>query len=298
MQSYLAYGLNIHSEISFPQLLSGRETADVIVRFGPVAIGLSDASDSDRVVMGDSQEVNIFWKDVGGFCIRNGNEIIVDPIPGIDERAIRPLILGTSLGILLSQRDLMVFHSSVVEFPSGCGAFMAARGWGKSTTAAALYARGHRFVADDIMALDDTGDEFTARPGYPQIKLWPDAAEAVGEDPSRLDRVQPDYEKLARPVREHFVRERIPLRGVFVLDVGENVEVERLTGSKALMGLLPHWYGAQLDGELLELFGVDAHFKACNTLALRVPVYNIKRPHTLDCLSEVVLAIEKTLGES
>ena len=296
MKSYSAYGLNIHSEISLPELMEGGEIADVIVRFGPVAIRLPDADDCDRVVIGGSDNIIVFWKEVGGFCIRNGNEIIVDPTPGIDRRAIGMIVLGSALGILLSQRDCMVFHSSVIEFPSGCVAFMAAKGYGKSTTAAAFYAKGHRLVADDIMVLEPVGDGFAAKPGYPQMKLWPDAAVAIGENPSRLDRVHPDYEKRARPTRENFASKPVSLRGVFLLDVGDSLELEQLKGPKALIGLLPHWYGAQFDGELLKVFGLKAHFNACSALASKVPIYNIKRPHTLDCLDEVLLTIEKTLG--
>ena len=82
MHSYTAYGLNIHSELLLPQLLEGGETANVIVRYGSVSISASDLGDSDRVVLGDSQEVKVYWREIGGFCVRNGNEIVMEPIAG------------------------------------------------------------------------------------------------------------------------------------------------------------------------------------------------------------------------
>lgn len=295
MYYYTAYGLNIHSELELPQLFEGSEIADVTVRYGSVSLSVAELGDSDRVVIGSPQEVKVFWREIGSFCVRNGNEIIMDPNEGVDSRAIGLIILGSSLGILMTQRDRMVFHSSVVEFPRGCAAFVANRGYGKSTTAGALYAKGHRLVADDILTLDLVDGQYMARPGYPQLKLWPDAARAIGEQPESLDKVHPDFEKRARPARESFVREPVALRAVFILEVGKSVEVTRLEGQQALMSLLPHWYGAQFDGDLLEVFGIEDHFKACNLLAQSVPIYRIGRPHKLDYLEEVVTAIEKTL---
>jgi serine kinase of HPr protein (carbohydrate metabolism regulator) len=55
--------------------------------------------------------------------------------------------------VLLQQRGRLVLHASAVTVDLGVVAFMGGPGWGKSTMAAAMYARGHSIVADDVTAV-------------------------------------------------------------------------------------------------------------------------------------------------
>ena len=59
-------------------------------------------------------------------------------------------------------------------------AFAGDSGGGKSTTAAALHARGLDLVTDDLLVLDpDAAGGVVVYPGFPVLRLWPEAAAAV-----------------------------------------------------------------------------------------------------------------------
>jgi hypothetical protein len=61
-------------------------------------------------------------------------------------------------------------HSAAVETPLGVVAIAASSGTGKSTLAAELTRRGHRFFCDDILILDGGGGA-VAHPGAPHMNL-------------------------------------------------------------------------------------------------------------------------------
>jgi hypothetical protein len=250
---------------------------------------------ADRLVWGTAQQVHLVWRGVGAFVVREGHEIVVDPFPGVEERILRLAILNSSLGVLLLQRGMPVFHASVIGLASDAVAFLAPKGYGKSTMAAALHVRGHDLVADDLLVVDRDGDHLLARPGFPQFKLWPESAQAIGEDPELLPVLQPGLDKRARRISHGFSQDSLPLQGIYVLDIGEEIEIVPLPPKEALLHILPHWYGAMFDGDLLRVFGLDTHFRQCMRLVHRVPTFLLRRPSSLNMLPGVAQAVETHL---
>jgi hypothetical protein len=112
---------------------------------------------------------------MGTILVRKGREIIVDPIPGLEDKVLRLFVLGPALAVLLHQRGRLVLHASAAAIAGEVVAFMGRSGWGKSTAAAALYTRGHSIVADDVTAVQvntDTGFPvvFPAMCGYRRLR--------------------------------------------------------------------------------------------------------------------------------
>jgi hypothetical protein len=286
-----------------PELVSGEVKRDVSLVLGRIERAGKEIGEATRLVCGTAQKVYLEWRGVGAFEVRDGREIVVDPLPGVEESLLRLFILGPALRILLLQRGLSVFHASVVGLSSSAVAFLAPQGHGKSTMAAALHRLGHCLVDDDVLVLDDDGDQLVVRPGFPQIKLWPDAAQAVGQDPRQLSVLHPQLEKRAHRMAHGFSRDPLPLRGVYVLDAGDGpsalgTEITSLDSREAFFRVLTNWYPAMFGPELLQMFGLDLQFGACTRLIDRVPVFLLKRPRSLDALPDVVRALEQhVLGE-
>ena len=143
---------------------------------------------------------------VGAFLVRGGKEIIVDAISGVEESLIRLPLLGMVLAAVLQQRGLLVLHASAVAFNGDAVAFLGGSGWGKSTLAATLYARGHPLVADDLVAVDVGGRENPiVLPGFPQLKLLPEAAAAsLGDDAELLPRLASGFDKRSHRAANEF----------------------------------------------------------------------------------------------
>jgi hypothetical protein len=148
-------------------------------------------------------------------------------------------------------------------------------------------------VSDDLVVLDEAGDCLTVRPGFEEVKLWPDALEALGQSPEELARVNPVVEKRARPLSGQLVAAPVPLRAVYVLACGPTIRVERLAPKEALFEVMPHWYGAQFEGELLPLVRLTDHLREVRRLVDRVPVYRLTRPADLKLLGAVAERIEE-----
>jgi hypothetical protein len=290
--SYVAFGLGIASALRLPELLAGDGRADVeIHRSAPLARN-SLAPEENAETMVAPNEWRLTYDDVGVLTVRDGRRIELAPLRGVSPRTVRLTLLGPAMAVLLHQRGFLVLHASVVEIAGRAIGFLGQSGAGKSTLAAALHARGHKLVADDVAAvrIGPNGPEVYA--GFPQLKLWPDALGALGRDAAPLQRVEPRLEKRAHRVREGFAeRDALPLAQLHVVEEGPAVEITRLRLRDAFLALVRHAYGIQR----LEGVSGTAHFRTRSEIVERVPVYRLSRPWDLGMLGTVVERVERGL---
>jgi hypothetical protein len=294
MFSYTAYGLNILSELPLPELTPGELGAgvDVFIRLGKVNRFPLETEPQAGCFYATSDEAYFFWEEDGAYLVRGGREIIVEPFPGVEDGMLRLVILGMALGVLLHQRGLLTLHASAVAVNGGAVAFMGEKGGGKSTTAAALHTHGHTIVADDVVAIniDDAGSPMVF-PGFPQLKLWPEAAEFLGDEPKTLPRLHPLLEKRARCVTAlGFQQMPLPLQRIYILAEGTTHEVEPLQPQERFIELMRHSYALRF---LRNTGATVSHFRQCMRLASSVPIVRLKRPRSLSALQDVVKLVLK-----
>jgi hypothetical protein len=297
---YRTFGLTVQTAVALPELFpaeegraGGKVQADVTIRVGEINNLPPAVRSSPRYVWPSPEGIYLGWEGVGAFLVREGREVIVEPCPGVEESLLRLFILGTTLAMLLHQRgEVVVLHASVVVMAGEAVAFVGAKGLGKSTMAAALHSRGHDLLSDDILAVDLREDNPLALPGFPQLKLWPDALSSLGCDAEALPRLRPELEKRAQFVNAGFTYAPVPLKRIFVLGVGAEPMVELLQPWEVLRALMPHWYGARFGAGVLRALGLGAHFLQCAELGRKVPVYRLKRPKDLTAMPEVVRLVE------
>ena len=293
MYSYIAYGLGIRSALPLPELTVGEAAQDVVLRLGKVDRLPSDLDDEGGGLWATADEACRYLAGVGAFLVRGGREIVVDPAPGVEARVLRLSILGPAFGLLLHQRGRFVLHASAVASGGGVLAFAGGSGWGKSTLAAALHARGCPIVADDLTAIDmDTGCP-TVFPGFPQLKLWPEAVVSLGETPETMPRLHPRFDKRARRAVRGFSHSLLPLRRIYLLTAGPAPRIETLRPYEALIGLVPHWYGFRFGDRLLPSGEASAsQFRRCALLANGVTVRRLIRPRHLPGLGALLDLVE------
>ena len=288
---YHAYNLNVHTALPLPEFVAGQGQVDITIRYGEIALPF-EVNETGRRIYGAAEGVYLYWQEIGAFLVQNGNEIIINPAPEAEERDLRLAIIGPVFGTLLHQRGLALFHSSAVALPSGAVAFLACKGYGKSTMAAALHARGHDLITDDILALEEKENHFMIRPGFPQLKLWPKSIEALGQNPETLPMLRLNLEKRACRVSQGFSSQRLPLRCIFLLEGGPHLEIIPLSPKEAWPQVMPHWYGAVFR-ELLKVFGLENQLHQCTSLVQKVPIYVLRRPYSLADLPDVARMVEE-----
>jgi hypothetical protein len=299
MFSYSGYDLEILSEISLPNLAvsSGHSQPKVTISLGKVRCPKPPETQRFEFHVSDAG-VYFRWPKLGAFFVRSGKEIIVEPAPGADEAAIRLPLLGTVWAVLLHQRKFFVLHASAVAVNGGGVAILGKKGQGKSTTIATLYRMGHALIADDTVAVAfDSEGMPTLLPGFPLIKLWPDAAvHSLREDPADLPQLATNLEKRLRGVTDRFCGTTVDLRSICVLTTGQTPRLQLLQPSEAIPHLIEHSYVSRYGNLLLKGNDAYAHLKSISRLASAVPVYLLERPRSVDLLDELAKLIEGSVG--
>lgn len=303
MLTQLVYGLRVASALALPELASAPTSGDggaahtapdVVVRFGSVDADPAAGGDTG-IVRASADEIVLTWPGMTTVAIRRGVEVTVDPSPGVDESTLRLLLLGPVLAAALHQRGRLVLHASAVAMAGGAIAFLGGSGWGKSTVAAALRARGFGLVTDDVLAVDpDAPHGPLVQPGIPQLKLCPDVVVALGEAPDALSRLHGDAAKRSRPATAGFRDEPLRLRRLYVLADAERRGIDPLTPRDAVIELVRHSYAARL----LPLLGPTVHLRQCARLATQVSVRRLRRPRALTTLVRLATMIEEDVGQA
>lgn len=301
---YSAFGLIIHSYLPLPELTSveydlQEKEADVLVRRGTIHRAPEVPEGEVRGIRAEGSEVYITWPEIGRFLVRDGREILIDPEPDVAEELLRLFVLGTSIAILLHQRqDMAVFHASAVSYSGSALVFAGNWGAGKSGMAAVFHAEGGQLLADDVAAVDLNSDSPLVLPGFPFLKMWPDTLNAIGHQPEALPKLRPEIEKRGYRIANGFSKESVPLRAIFILGWGETIAIERLNGQEALFGLMSFWYASRFGSEVLQVMGLSDQFQRCARLVNEVPVYLLTKPDSQEALLESAQEIKRLLTNS
>lgn len=306
---FLAYGLSIGCDFFLPELTPLEVVPEPDVRVRLVASRAGQRFNPPETFCDIRRaRAQLSWPDVGRFELEGGRRVRIEPAPEVAETTLRAFLLGPVLSVLLYQRGFLVLHASSVALREAEGAlgFLGHCGDGKSTMAATLHARGHRVVADDIAAIPilarekpiDSHFEAYSRasekpfpaifPSFPQLRLWPQAVQALGEDASALPLLYPQEERRVRRVAQGFEAHSVPLRALFVLETGENLALRRFTPAQALIQLVQQTYCQNLRDPA----EAAAQFQKCGALVQTLPVFGLQRPKDLSKLSDVAAFVE------
>lgn len=291
LHTYQLYQLCIVSELALPELCAARvPAADIHIRYGQVdPVEDSGARQLGPYLWANDAAIWLQVPRVADFLIRDGNEIIIAPHPGIDEDSVRVFLLGSAMGGLMFQRQHLVLHGNAVQVGDACLVCVGPSGAGKSTLAAALMRRGHRLLADDVVPVNANCE---ALPGFPRIKLWQDSADHLQITTGGLARIRPGMEKFNLPTFDTMADRPLPVRWVYMLGEhnADEFTFEPVHGMARFPLLRNNTYRARF------LDGVDmkaVHLRLCAELSSRIRLVRVMRPRggfELDELAERILA--------
>ncbi|MDF1523781.1 MAG: hypothetical protein P1P87_13315 [Trueperaceae bacterium] len=209
--------------------------------------------------------------------------------------------LGTVLTYWLELRGVPVLHAASVEVPDGAIGFVADHGAGKSTLVASFVAAGHRLLGDDVLPLERRDGRTWARPGYPQMRMWPEQARRLLGSEEGLERVQPAVAKLFTRIGDGgfgaFCPEARPLRALYLprRTDGGRVAIEPVGLGEGVTQLVRHSF---LTG-LVEASGLTAaRFGRLASVVRQVPVRRLTYPSGFDRLAEVRAALLADAAEA
>ena len=225
----------------------------------------------------------------GRFLIENGELITLQRNPSAEEELLCSLLSTSVIAVLLHQRGYLVLHANVVITPHGAIAISGESGTGKSTTQAALLARGCKMLTDDVtvLCLNESG-VVVALPGIPKMNLCEDTAVMFGHNIAELPRNPLLCIKVIAPVAPlDMFTEVVPIKAIYYLSFHseKKVQAAHLAGTEKFAALQECIYGPQFPEELLGIFPLKT------ALISQIEIVSIKRPITGWSLEEVVEAI-------
>ena len=244
------------------------------------------------------------WRDDVRYYLvyRNGNRFVVSNegntvwaawTSEMDFGFVTAQILGPILGLVLRLRGSLVLHASVVTYEESALAILGTTGAGKSTTAAELCRQGCQVLSDDIASLYELNGGWWVSPGYPRLRLWPEAAKALYGNDHNLRLIAPGFARWDKHYLEldgntrDFTNIPMPLKAIYVLNWGnlENdvFQIKPLSGPQALATLDDNSFMEYL----LDLDQRRIQLTALTRLLSTVPVFQVLPILDLEKLPEM-----------
>ena len=313
---FTAYGLRLSSNLLPPGVvgLLPVGTADLRIHFGYAPPNLAHRlvpteppwySSTERTPSGES--VLLVWKLDSDrfyrFRYADGTEFLLDSDGGelwatwpenmtLEDTAT--YLLGPILGCLLRLRGVTCLHASAVLIEGRAVALVGPAGSGKSSTAAALAAKGFPVLSDDIVALDQRDSRLWAQPGYPRLNLWPDSVQALYGASDQLPLITPPWPKrfldVAKPPLA-FHPAPAPMGAVYLLEATDEPglpQVQMSNNRAGLVSLVANTYANYLLDPPLRA----REFKLLGEVIASVPVRRLRfaaTPQSFGQLPGVIL---------
>ncbi|HHD2754181.1 TPA: hypothetical protein ACOTG0_003030 [Clostridium perfringens] len=278
---YRIYGLNIKSQIEFPELLGIEELeddkVDVNISIGQIDEEIKNTIPKYSWFKYEKDRMVFKVESVGCFYIHSGKSIIVEPYEGIENQLIKTYTLGTSFGMILNQRDIIAIHGGTILVNGEAIILTGQSGAGKSTLTNAFRHYGYKFMADDVSATSVSEEACLVEPAYPQQKICRDAMEKMGYNIKDFKLIDEGREKYVIPTHKTFVKEKKNLKAIFEIEPyeGESVEVHEVFGQDKMKTILRNIYRI----EIIALHGMPPkYFKKAVNLAKQIRIFKIKRP--------------------
>jgi len=276
---YKVFGLNISSELAFLDMPKKTGTADVVVRCGRTPDSLSAPKlKGVRYEVGPG-EFLLRVDGVARYYVTKGDTIIIEREPGAAQEEILLFFMGSVMGAVLHQRNILPLHAGAVSVDRRAVLFAGPSSIGKSTLAAGFQKQGYPLLADDVCAVTADGNNgVKVIPGFPRLKLWADALKKLESEKTGLRQVRldPDFKKYFVHF-DHQEAQPTPLRSVFALQSTntDQFELEELSGKERIEPILNHTYRIRF---LQGLENKQVHFRQCSSVAAHARVFRVTRP--------------------
>ncbi len=224
----------------------------------------------------------------GRFLVENGRRVTFQRGSTAEEAALGYHLINSIMAAVMRQRGYLVMHASVAARGSTAIMVMGVSGAGKSTTLAALCARGWSMLSDDVTVLQRSlAGEIQVLPGVPQVSLFEHTAQRLDMDVAG----QPLYPwrrmKALIPSPAPTSSEPVPLRTVFILELGSGptLEREKMLGAQRFGALYDGLYGPVLPSEYAGILPLHA------AMTNQTTVFRLRRPSEPWSVDDVVAQI-------
>ncbi len=309
-RSYSVYGLVLQTDLDFADILPlSPKPADLVYRVSQSPDTWAQAEmvfDSPYLLPDGSPHLQI-WRRGDALRVRlpqlatydlTPTSIVCYPRLGVSETTLQLNLLADGLALWLELRGCLTLHASAVVVEGGAVGWLSHSGNGKSTLAATFVQAGYPLLTDDILPVETRGDLFSARPGYPRMRLWENEAQHFLGHYADLAKVHPAIVKRWVPIGADgmgtFCDAAQPLRCLYVperrapTDANAEIEIAPVSARDAVIDLIRYSF----ESYVVEALGLQARrLDLFARLARQIPVRRLSYPSGLPYLAQVRAAI-------
>ena len=207
---------------------------------------------------------------------------------------IRKYILGSALGLLLFQRNIIALHGSSIVINNNAIIISGNIGAGKTSTTLSLVNKGYSFLTDDVASvIKDINGTYNVHHCIPYQKLCFNTIESLGYDKNKLIQIDKIKNKYYSPEIINFTKEPKKLKSLFYLTTSNNlttVSCSEVFGVEKFKLILSNIFRKELiPNELIK----GNYIKEVLNLSKNISVYKITRPKNGNSVEKIVNIIEK-----
>ena len=277
------FGLEVHSALPFRYLREGTGSTVEVREVGQANLPLSGQElQTWAAVPGRRTFTRLHRDGSGAYTVSVGErhkywlnpDLRLIATTPAKAAALREMLLWTTPAALaVTCRGDLALHAASVEIGGQALLLAASSGSGKSSTAAAFHAAGHRLLSDDFACVhlrEEAGPE--VRPGPAVLRLYSEVSDYLD-----LEDLAPAYTEgsklhLELPTRRRGSGDTVPLAGIVFLEVVDGkLSLERVSGAEAVSRL---W---GLSFFLPDEVGRKQCFESLVAVANSVPVWRMAR---------------------
>ncbi|MBZ5628076.1 MAG: hypothetical protein LAO06_04335 [Acidobacteriia bacterium] len=233
----------------------------------------------------------VCWKDHFDFVVSgDGRRVLWQRLMGVPDEVLFTYLLGQVLSFCLLVRGLEPLHATSIVVDGQAIALLGDCGYGKSTLAAGLMARGYPLLTDDVLLLQFDGQTVLAHPSLARVKLTPGSADAVFRGSRSIPMNRFTHKMIFPLTASQHVSHPVPLRALYLLPRNSSrsrVLVRRVNGRAAFLPIIKSTF----NNSVVSAPRLKRQFAFASRLVKAVPIKRLCYPKRLDLLPAVVDAI-------
>ena len=219
------------------------------------------------------------WEGLAEFLVSaDGHRITFGWMGAASWEALQVYLLGHVLSFALVKQGHEPLHATTVVVDGQAVVFLGNSGFGKSSLAACFLRAGHQLLTDDLLMLREGPEGYTAYPGPPRIKLFPDMARKFLGERATGPPMNLETEKRVIALEPHQrCTTPIPLGAIYALAAPrevarrQRVRIDKLSSQRAFVTLVANTFNRLILGA----DRLHRQFHETARLAAVVPVRNL-----------------------
>ena len=207
MYYYKLYGMRIHSDFEFVQLIELSEAErllepEIVIQEQVLP---QEIKKEQECYCHIDKEKSVIVNSYCYLLMEQGEKIFYERKSQATHELLSAYILGWGISVLFHQRGQLAIHCSCVA-KDGTALFVSGNsGSGKSTITSGLLEKGYSFMADDmsVVKMEENGDVF-ATAAFPYQKLCRDVAEMIAVSMEEMVYIDEEKDKFLVPYKGTF----------------------------------------------------------------------------------------------